>query len=317
MVKMSSAHARQFPVKRLFNGLQGSSFSVTTRIAPQAKPKNRPQELVRVHFCLDQEHGESKPDRCNCKLRVSKDRAYELVDAKQADFLLAPNPKTDKLVKIHRAIVVRRTTVAGETLFAVCPPVKPDRRNATHEEIKSAIRKKGRRLLQKCFASGAISQQESRMSDAELDAAFQRPEAFIAKLPAVKWRAGWVEVSVMWWSNILGFHRLSANAGKFMREADHSTGLQVSGFTKRGESNSSKLEQLKYALDPEGSLINVDDGRVAVANHRATFWNGAWDYSTGADPNTEGDQDDLGQDAHEPGNDESEEDCGGDEDGTE
>src|ERR1700677_548430 len=128
MGSMSASHARQFPVKRLFNGLQGSAFSVTSRIAPQARPKSTPQDLVRVHFCCDQQRGESKPDRCNCKLRVSKDSAYEFMESKQADFLLAPNPKTDKLVKIHRAIVIRRTVVAGEPLFAITPPVKPDRR---------------------------------------------------------------------------------------------------------------------------------------------------------------------------------------------
>jgi hypothetical protein len=179
---IGSMTARKLP-KRAFAGLLGSSFSSVTDLTPQSKPKNPRTELVLVHFCFDQERSESKPDRCTCTLRVSKHRAYWLVDAKQADFLLVSNPKTEKPTKFHRAIVVRRVVVAGETLFAMAAPVKPDRRDVKHQRIKSEIRTKARRTLQKLFAVGAISQYESQMPDSELDCALQYPEAFLAKNP--------------------------------------------------------------------------------------------------------------------------------------
>jgi hypothetical protein len=175
--------SRKPPVKRAFYGLSGSSFSVTTAVSQQAKPKNLRKELVLVHFCFDQERGESKPGhtnstecaRCVCDLRIPKGLAYDLVDGKQADFLLVPNPKTEKPTKFHRAIVVRRVVVAGETLFALAPTAKADRREIKHEQIKAAIRCKARRILQRLFAASAISQQESQMSDVELDRAVQYP----------------------------------------------------------------------------------------------------------------------------------------------
>jgi hypothetical protein len=247
----STSTVRQHPAKpRVFNGLAGSYLSSTSRITPQAKPKDPPADLILVHFCHDQERGASKPNRCNCKVRASKDHAYEMVDAKQADFLLASNPKTDKRVKIHRAIVVRRTIVAGEPLFAIAPPLKPDReaadaarRNEKHESIKAGIRAKARQNLQKLFAAGAISQQESLMSDADLDVALKTPEGFLAKLRTKTQRKRWLVIAFSWWENVLGFYRLCENTGQFMNEADRGKGLTVNLSLKNGQSMTDKLEQ--------------------------------------------------------------------------
>jgi hypothetical protein len=269
---------RKLP-KRAFAGLLGSSFSSVSDITPQAKPKNPRTELVLVHFCFDQERSESKPGRCSCALRVSKDRSYELVDAKQADFLLVPNPKTEKLTKFHRGIVVRRAVVAGETLFAMAVLVKPDRRYVKHEKIKAEIRCKARRVLQQLFAAGAISQQESQMPDVELDRALQYPEVLLANISLCRQRERWLKVSLGWWGNILGFHRLSENAGQFIEDADRGTGVVVSGGY-----NNAKIDLLKWAFNEVGERIRIDDGRVPVANHKASFWSGGWDYSKGTDP---------------------------------
>jgi hypothetical protein len=44
---------------------------------------------------------------------------------------------------------------------------------------------------------------------------------------------------------------------------------------------------MKLAWSEDGYLTRIDDGKVAAANHRPTFWNGAWDYSTGASPDVD------------------------------
>jgi hypothetical protein len=275
------------PPIRAFSGLTGSSFSHATEVAPQEKPKNPRKELVLVHLCFDQERNGSKPDRCNCTLRIPKDRAYNLVDAKRADFLLVANPKTAKPTKFHRAIVVRRTVVAGETLFAVAVPVKPDRRDVRHDANKSEIRCRARRILQRLFSAGTISQLESLMPDPELDRTLQYPDAFLAKIHLKRQRDIWSKIAFAWWGNILGFHRLSENTGRFLQDADRGAGLTVSGGY-----DGAKFDLSRWGLNDEGKRIRIDDGRVPVANHRASYWNGAWDHSTGADPNLEYDETD-------------------------
>jgi hypothetical protein len=137
------------------------------------------------------------------------------------------------------------------------------------------------------------------MPDADLDVALQNPDAFLLRLRTKTQRNRWLEVSFSWWGNVLGLHRLSENAGQFMRGAKRGTGLLITGFTKRGESLSNKLDQIigavKDADAGEAEGERIEDGRVAVANHRATFWCNTWDYSTGADPRADGDEDENDQ----------------------
>jgi len=76
-----------------------------------------------------------------------------------------------------------------------------------------------------------------------------------------------------WWANILGFHRLNADAYKYLSEADRSKALAVTGGNDAAH------------LSAIAGKHENDTGRVAVANHRPSYWNGAWDYSTGTDPN--------------------------------
>ena len=90
-------------------------------------------------------------------------------------------------------------------------------------------------------------------------------------------------VVMHWWNNILGFHRLNAEAGQFMKGADRGTGVLVCGGYD------------PTTIDVVDGARETDDGRVAVANHRATFWCNAWDSSTGVDPRSDGDEDENDQ----------------------
>jgi len=170
---MLSSHARKLPALRAFTGLAGSSFSKLHVVPPRA-PQPSPAKCIKVHFCFDQGAGETKPDRCKCSVHFTKEEAYEAVDAGRASFLLVKNPRTPKLTKNHRAIVVHQHTVDGQALFAVASPVKPDRRDVRHEAIKNKVRQDARRILQKLLSVGAISPQDAQMTDTDLEAIFQK-----------------------------------------------------------------------------------------------------------------------------------------------
>lgn len=109
-----SSHARKFPVQRAFTGLQGSAFA-RLKVVPAQAPQPPTKKPILVHFCFNQEAAETKPRRCNCHVRITEAQAYEFIDAKRAQFLLVRNPKTDKLTKFHRAIVVQQHSVDGQT----------------------------------------------------------------------------------------------------------------------------------------------------------------------------------------------------------
>ena len=44
----------------------------------------------------------------------------------------------------------------------------------------------------------------------------------------------------------------------------------------------------------------TDTGRVSVANHRASFWNGSWDFSTGTRPKVDQDEGDAFEEPEQP-----------------
>jgi hypothetical protein len=208
-----------------------------------------------------------------------------LTAAGQADFLLVKNPKTEKLTKFHRAIVMRRMIVAGEILFALDKPVKPNRRDVKHESLKTQIRLKARRILQKLLASGIISPAVAKLPDADLDSALQYPDKFLETIPARKqMQEFWREIAIEWWGNVLGYLRLSENAGKFMNDAPHAQGLVVTGGK-----TTARLDRLFGSRQDgddreDGPAHGRDSGRVSGAGGKAHFWNGGWDFSRGADP---------------------------------
>lgn len=150
--------------------------------------------------------------------------------------------------------------------------MKPDRRDARHAAIKIQIRLDARRILQELLAAGALSQQEAKMSDADLETLFQSPEPFLERIASRKrLRDAFAAVATHWWNNILGFHRLHAEAGQFMSGADRGTGLLESGGY-----DPSKISLVDAARE-------TDDGRVAAANFRPAYWNGGWATTSGVD----------------------------------
>ena len=281
MIPATEARSKRTPAKRAFVGMAGSPLAAVQSARAQAVPQN-PVKGILVHFCFNQESGESKPNRCGCVLRITKEQAYELIDAGRAHFLLVKNPKTDKLTKYHRAIVVRQTVVDGQTLYAMEKPVKVGSREKKHQYIRTSILLDARRILQKAFAAGVISQHESKISDVDLEATLEDSEKMLARLSCHKPLQGkWRLVVFHWYNNILGFQHLNVEAQKFLKWADESAGIAVTGGY-----DSAKLGLV------DGAHM-TDDGRVSVANHRASFWNGSWDYSTGARPKVDQDEGDA------------------------
>jgi len=272
---MLSSHARKLPALRAFTGLSGSAFS-TLRVVPPQAPQPPAKKAVLVHTCFDQQIGDIKPDRCKCSAHFTKAEAYEAVDAGRASFLLVKNPKTPKLTKNHRAIVVHQQTVDGQTLFALASPLKPNRRDMRHEAIKNKVRQDARRILQKLLSVGAISPQDAQMTDTDLEAIFQKPESFLEWISARKrLRDAFAAVVELWWNNILGYHRLHAEAGQFMSDADRGAGVLVTGGY-----DATKLAEVDGARE-------TDTGRVLTANFRKQYWNGGWTSSVGTGPEGE------------------------------
>jgi len=168
------ATQRKTPAKRLFTGLSGSPLA---QIAVEAPPPLAPKaaktpikNMVLLHFCFNQQDGETKKEWCSCKKRVTREAAVALVKEHCADWLLTKNARARSGVsEFHRAIVVRAVIVNGETLYSVEPPLPIDRRDKKHEAIKETIRNRARRLLQKMFGKGVISQAILEMPNTELD----------------------------------------------------------------------------------------------------------------------------------------------------
>jgi hypothetical protein len=212
---------------RAFQASPGS----TAKIDP-AKPP-RPQSsrnTVLLHYCFNQQAGETKREWCPCKKRVSREEAFRLVKQGIADWLLVKNPKTSELVEFHRAVVVRTAVVHGKVLFAVTPPAKIDRRRKKHEAIKQVVRNRARKILQELVSTHVISQETFKMPDTELDELLQdedKSKAFLQKLIQLgqaRAREQMVKVMMHWWNNVLGYERLDVGAGKVIKDAARGKG---------------------------------------------------------------------------------------------
>lgn len=258
--------------QRAFVGLAGSAFS-------KRAPKPRDPLAVLVHFCFDQESDEQQPERCNCSLRITKRKASEYVDAGKAKFLLVKNAKKQTLVKFHYAIVVRQILIDDKFVFAIPRPdgpiVSESKREEKHNAIANTIRGDARRVLQKLLAKGAISPKEAKPSDAGLEALFQNSDMFCVHISSQKrLQSEWLDVVKHWFNNILALGGLGVDAG-LTSDADRGEGLQLTGGYGHVE-----VQKISDAHDS-------DTGRVTTANHRAGYWNGAWDYSPGTSPDPE------------------------------
>jgi hypothetical protein len=254
--------------KRLQSGVAGSPLALVD------EPK--PQRMVLLHFCFDQQNGEPKRESCSCKQRVTFDEAAGFVQQGCADWLLIKNPQSAELVKFRRAVVVRRAVINGEILFAVHnADVKINRRDKKHEQIKATIRTDARTILEKLFSKGLVPHFVVTMKDAQLDDFLSHDkecEDFLTTLSAAV-RKRWSKVVTHWWNNVLGYHKLDIYAGKFMISADQGTGeiVFVGGIQELGSVDAAH---------------QMDTGRVASANFRPHFWNEGWLYNSGAGPDS-------------------------------
>jgi hypothetical protein len=263
-------------IRRAPSGLAGSS------LAPPPKPPVPPSTSVLVHFCFDQGGGETKKEWCPCKMQVTRDEAAALINTDRADWLIVKNSRAASGVSnFTRAIVIRSEIIQGERVWALKPPLRTGPRERRHEAIKTAIRLDMRRILQKLFARGVIPANTSKMSDANLDILMSDPRKvtdFLSRLRELgqnQFHDRAFAVIEHWWNNVLGYCRMNVDAGATMKGADHGTGLVV--YT----GDTAHTEEIAGAR-------NTDTHRVAVANFRASFWNGAWDFSTGQAPEWDG-----------------------------
>jgi len=253
---------------------------------PTPQPKPSVKNLVLLHFCFDQQSGERKHEHCPCEERaerVTGDAAEGYVQDGCADWLVVRNARAKSGTSVFRcAIVIRSIILDAHKLFKVPSKWKPigsdDRRAKKHADFKRTIFDDARNLLRMYFSRGWISQKTSQMTDSELEHLFTNPghvEAFLGEHNRPSMRKEMMAVILHWWSNILGYQRLNTEAGKFMEEADRGTGLVTTGGHD--------------ATHPDviDGAHETDAGRVAVANHKASFWCGAWDYSTGTAPSDE------------------------------
>jgi hypothetical protein len=277
----SRRQARKPTAERAFLGMAGSPLAKGSECSRQFPPKSSREQLVLVHFCFDQQEGEQKPARCNCKQRVSKARAYELIEAGQADFLLVPNPKTNSLTKFHRSIVARRVVVLGEPLL---PPARRDawaeRRDTKHLQNKTEILNKARAILQTALSKRTIAQVDLYVTDTDLELAFEdemKCSKFLSKFSShKKLFIEMADVVLLWWENILGYSRLSMGAGRFLEGAPHSSGEMLTGFGGKDQ----KADEIAAIAD----AAENDIGHVSAANFVKRPFNGGVISSVGDGP---------------------------------
>lgn len=165
-------------MRRAFSGLAGSPLARTADTQSQPKPRAKRSTLVLVHFCHDQQSGESKPLRCNCNLRIDRSTAYEHCDAKRADWLRYPNPKTGELILSHKAIVSRRVVVDRQIIFGVEPPEKKGRVCDSVTEL-TTLRNRVRKIIERCVAKGIFPAIFLNCSKGPLNDLLDDPEALL------------------------------------------------------------------------------------------------------------------------------------------
>ena len=257
---------------------------------------SRPKKSdVLLHYCFDQSAGETKAEHCPCEgrgVRVPRETAEHYVLDGLADWLRVRNARAKKgFSDFPRAIVIRSTVVDGARLFAVPSPwqdsrptLRAEKRRQTHERAKTKIRCEARAILSTMLRRGAISSEQFNLyqDDAALDDLFHnntRLEDFRWGLTAQgqRWlREQFIDKAVYWWNNILAYEGLGMSAGTFMPHADHGKGL----ILYKGDSE--HIEKIQAAH--EKAANKKLRGRVAIANHKPSFWNGAWDHSRGTTP---------------------------------
>jgi hypothetical protein len=195
---------------------------------PPLKTVKVKDDRVLLHYCFNQQEGETKAEHCKCEERadrVSREEAERFVKEGEADWLIVTNARAKSGTSVfHRAIVVRRVNIEGHELFAIPSEWEMrhstavrDRRLDKHESIKVPIRAEARDILRKMFAKGLIPQYQFKAlaDDAALDALLNdRNNPFLPIIKDMKQKRFYdqfLDIVIHWWNNVLGFHKMNVN----------------------------------------------------------------------------------------------------------
>jgi len=252
--------------------------------------------MILLHYCFDQQAGETKKEHCFCEERaerVPRDVAEECVKDGLADWLVVKNSRAKTGTSIfRRALVIRSVVIEGRRLFAVSSKWKSKsiNRDEKHEAIKVNIRGRAKNLIRKMFSKGVIAQDvfQKLQTDTELDLLFTdvtKGREFLLMLTGQEqlwFRKQFTEIILHWWNNVLGFHRLDVDAGTIMKDAPAGVGQIVyapdSGKIDDQTRGNATVAPGKFNGDEE--FVDNFGRRVTAANHIPK----PWDPSGGTDP---------------------------------
>jgi len=281
---MSTATLRRPPrsARRAFVGCAGSPLSRARAVAPSEKKIETPKATVLIHICFNQESGERKKEHCPCEergTRVRREVADAYVHEKVADWLLVPNKRSKSGRGVfHRAIVVKQAVLDGKIFYKLpqswAPTNSSDRRLRKHATLKKAIFEKVRDLLRRFAAQGWVSWKFAQMADEDIEILLKAPEQCEELFSQPKMKRDLLRAARWYWNVILGFYSLNVDQGIFMPDAASGKGLVL----YKGAGSDTDI------ID---GAHETDTGRVKVANHKASFWSGGWDYSSGHDKDSD------------------------------
>jgi hypothetical protein len=228
-----------------------------------AEPKPTVEKKVRVHRCFSQMGGESKPNSCTCKDRITNSDALAMVARGEADWLLVSNPNTPGLRPFHRAIVVRSSKAV----------IEKSRRVKHQRKAEEALIQKFRKFLLRQFSKGNLPHAVLALSDQKLRAYLENPEAIREQFPEFgehQFFEKIVELSSEFWVTRSG-DKISEDTGK-----------SISAPSGQGQliyESSAKLEVLggydREAASEAGAL-NLLNEQVHAANFVPRKFNGGY-----------------------------------------
>jgi hypothetical protein len=269
---------RKKPATKLFSGLAGSSYLRPT-------PKKRKQTLVLLHFCFDQESGQTKTEHCVCETRAIRKpyaEALGFVEAGLSDWLIVRNARAKTGTSISRKSVVVRSQIGpdGKRHFRVpmtwqrSPSGAAILRLEKHEAIKSTILETGRNYFRKWFSRGWISPEVLAYEKTldELLSKKERAEAFLCDHVQPQIQKDFQALLTRWWNNVLGYYHLDTAVEMYMQDAGAGRGLItfVGGSshtelvdamheTDSGKARAHGTDPLRYESEPDSD----DPGRYS------------------------------------------------------
>jgi hypothetical protein len=250
-----------------------------------ARKAQTKKTMILLHFCFDQQSGQTKNEHCFCEERAVREThevALSYVEMGLADWLIVRNAKAKTGTSISRKSIVIRSAVGinGKRYFKYplmwerAPSGSDDRRTEKHEAIKRQILDDGKNLFRKWFSKGWVSQAVSQTEDKELEKLFtstDEDEAFFSEHTRPLMRKELIGVITHWWNNVLGYHHLGAAIELYAKEAEQGQGLIVAV----GDAND---------LDRVDGMHQTNTGLVRGPDPGTHYWNGGRASKTGTDP---------------------------------